>query len=249
MLYSSLKVLSFYLVFLSVYFTIVRFKYPFLYKKHVLMAREFFCNFEWSFTLSGIFSLNFSYIYRIFFYLTILLPYRVFVNNGLSDFHQLVGWCVNLFFLVCWDYGMAPISVSIYIFFFDAFTFILLYVYLKPFRDWVIFRCNLTTDFKNVIWFFFGNPLSKGFKNFAKIAGTTASFYGLWEFEAYQADLKFYSTLKSHMSILKETWPNPMTNKEASEEIAKYHNRCLYEKALHRLIGKGKFSWDLDQYK
>lgn len=51
------------------------------------------------------------------------------------------------------------------------------------------------------------------------------------------------------MSILKETWPNPMTNKEASEEIAKYHNRCLYEKALHRLIGKGKFSWDLDQYK
>ena len=118
MLYSFLKVLSFYLVFLSVYFTIVRFKYPFLYKKHVLMAREFFCNFEWSFTLSGIFSLNFTYIYRIFFYLTMLLPYRVFVNNGLSDFHQLVGWCVNLFFLVCWDYGMAPISVSIYIFFF-----------------------------------------------------------------------------------------------------------------------------------
>jgi hypothetical protein len=213
------------------------------------MAREFFCNFEWSFTLSGIFSLNFSYIYRIFFYLTILLPYRVFVNNGLSDFHQLVGWCVNLFFLVCWDYGMAPISVSIYIFFFDAFTFILLYVYLKPFRDWVIFRCNLTTDFKNVIWFFFGNPLSKGFKNFAKIAGTTASFYGLWEYEIQQADLKFYASCKDHISLIKESAINPMTNKDIFEQIEKYHNRCLYEKGLHRLIGKGKFSWDLDQYK
>ena len=65
------------------------------------------------------------------------------------------------------------------------------------------------------------------------------SIYGLWEYEAHQADLKFYSTLKSHMSLLKETWPNPMTNKEAFEEIEKYHNRCLYEKALHRLIGKG----------
>jgi len=249
MLYASLKVLSFYLVFLSVYFTIVRFKYPFLYKKHVLMAREFFCNFEWSFTLSGIFSLNFTYIYRIVFYLTILLPYRVFINNGLSDFHQLVGWCLNLFFLVCWDYGMSPISAAIYFFFMDAFFFILLYVYIKPFRDWVIFRCNLTTDFKNVIWFFFGNLLSKGFKNFAKIAGTTAAFYGVWEYEVQQADLKFYASCKDHISLLKESAPNPMTNKDVFEQIEKYHNRCLYEKGLHRLIGKGKFSWDLDQYK
>jgi hypothetical protein len=246
MILGGIKVLSFYLVFFGVYFAVVRLKYPFLYKKHVLMAREFFCNFEWSFTLSGIFSLNFTYIYRIVFYLTILLPYRVFVNNGLSDFHQLVGWCVNLFFLVCWDYGMAPISLSIYMFFFDAFTFILLYVYIKPFRKWVIYRCNLTTDFKNVIWFFFGNPLSKGFKNFAKIAGTTAAFYGLWEYEVQQADLKFYATCKDHISLLKEVAPDPMTNHEVSEQIEKYHNRCLDEKALHQLIGKRKFSWNLD---
>jgi hypothetical protein len=210
------------------------------------MAREFFCNFEWSFTLSGIFSLNFTYIYRIVFYLTILLPYRVFVHNGLSDFISLVGWCVNLFFLICWDYGMAPISLSMYFFFFDAFIFIFLYVYVKPFRKWVIYRCNLTTDFKNVIWFFFGNPLRETMKKLSMIVVPSAAIYGVWEFEAYQADLKFYSTLKSHMSILKETWPNPMTNKEASEEIAKFQNHCLNGRFLHRLIGKGKFSWNLD---
>ena len=186
-----LKILVFYLVILEVYFTVVRFKYPFLYKKHMFIARQFFCNFEPSFTLKGAFLISFTYIYRIMLYLTVFLPMRIFVHNGLPIFYHYVGWFLNFFFLIAWGYGLVPVSASIYFFFFYAFTFIHLYVYVKPFRDWVIYRCDLKTDFKYVIWFSFGNPLKDVWKKISPVVVPAVGLFGWWEAEIYQADIKF----------------------------------------------------------
>ena len=119
-----LKILVFYLVILGVYFTVVRFKYPFLYKKHMFIARQFFCNFEPSFTLKGAFLINFTYLYRIILYLTVFLPMRIFVHNGLPIFYHYVGWFLNCFFLIAWGLWFGTCK-CIYLLFF----FLCIYIY------------------------------------------------------------------------------------------------------------------------
>jgi hypothetical protein len=64
-------------------------------------------------------------------------------------------------------------------------------VYVKPFRDWVIYRCDLKTDFKYIIWFSFGNPLKDVWKKISPVVVPAVGLFGWWEAEIYQADIKF----------------------------------------------------------
>ena len=120
-------------------------------------------------------------------------------------------------------------------------------MYVKPFRDWVIYRCDLKTDFKYVIWFSFGNPLKDVWKKISPVVVPTVGLYGLWEAEIYQADIKFKNSFGDHIALLKKECPTPLTNADVLEQAKQYQNKCIDEKLIHKLCTKGQISWSISK--
>jgi hypothetical protein len=206
------------------------------------MAYQFFGDFPTEFTLKNIFFVFFSYYFRVGLYFTLLLPMRILVNNKMPQiFVNVFGASIVIFFII--DFGLRPICTLYLVFLFDACFFILSYVYIKPFRTWITYRCNLDVPFSRVIWFYFGNPTSAAFHSMRPVIGVGLAALVTYEIEHVRGYMEFQQTVEPYMALQRKLSPVPLTSTESINLVDAYHTKCINQGFMHRIILKGNITW------